>query len=120
MQLFCRRYSLLVLLSTPALCFVPLSARSGAEQRVSTQGAEHRVASIALSSKQQTQPLAPVLMAQANSESERQQLLNEAKQLNEQVIQLYQQGRYSEAIPIAQRSLSIWEKALGPDHPDVA
>ncbi|MGF1602811.1 MAG: CHAT domain-containing protein, partial [Thermosynechococcaceae cyanobacterium] len=40
--------------------------------------------------------------------------------LNEQVIQLYQQGRYSEAIPIAQRSLSIWEKALGPDHPDVA
>ncbi len=30
------------------------------------------------------------------------------------------QGRYAEAEPLYQRSLAIWEKALGPEHPDVA
>jgi hypothetical protein len=30
------------------------------------------------------------------------------------------QGRYSEAIPLSERSLAILEKALGPDHRDVA
>ncbi len=34
---------------------------------------------------------------------------------------LYQaQGRYAEAEPLHQRSLAIFEKALGPEHPDVA
>ncbi len=34
---------------------------------------------------------------------------------------LYQdQGRYAEAEPLYQRSLAIMEKALGPEHPDVA
>ena len=46
--------------------------------------------------------------------------LDEATALNQQVIQLYNQGRYSEAIPLAQRTLAIVEKALGPNHPDVA
>jgi tetratricopeptide (TPR) repeat protein len=46
--------------------------------------------------------------------------LDEATALNQQVTQLYNQGRYSEAIPLAQRVLTICEKALGPDHPDVA
>jgi hypothetical protein len=27
---------------------------------------------------------------------------------------------YADAIPLAQRALAIREKALGPDHPDVA
>jgi tetratricopeptide (TPR) repeat protein len=30
------------------------------------------------------------------------------------------QGRYAEAIPLRERALAIKEKALGPDHPDVA
>ena len=30
------------------------------------------------------------------------------------------QGRYAEAEPLYRRSLVIYEKALGPDHPDVA
>ena len=30
------------------------------------------------------------------------------------------QSRYAEAEPLYKRSLSILEKALGPDHPDVA
>ena len=44
---------------------------------------------------------------------------DEAATLKQQVIQLYKQGRYSEAIPLAQRLLTISEP-LGPDHPDVA
>ena len=30
------------------------------------------------------------------------------------------QGRYAEAEPLYKRALAIQEKALGPDHPDVA
>ena len=32
----------------------------------------------------------------------------------------YKMGRYSEAEPLFQRSLSIWEQQLGADHPDTA
>ena len=48
------------------------------------------------------------------------QSLEEAARLNKQVVQLYRQGRYQEAIAPAKRSLAIDEKALGPDHPRVA
>jgi tetratricopeptide (TPR) repeat protein len=41
-------------------------------------------------------------------------------ELNSQVTQLYQQGKYAEAEPLFQRALRIREKALGPDHTDVA
>ena len=30
------------------------------------------------------------------------------------------QGKYAEAEPLHKRSLAIWEKALGKDHPNVA
>ena len=30
------------------------------------------------------------------------------------------QGQYAQAEPLYKRALAIWEKALGPDHPDVA
>ena len=46
--------------------------------------------------------------------------LQKAKSLNQQLIKLYRQGRYSEAIPIAEKAQVIYEKALGPDHPHVA
>ena len=46
--------------------------------------------------------------------------LGEATVLGQQIDQLWSQGRYSDAIPLAQRLLSIRETALGPDHPDVA
>ncbi len=37
------------------------------------------------------------------------------------LAELYQeQGQYAKAEPLYQRSLKIWEKALGPDHPHVA
>jgi tetratricopeptide (TPR) repeat protein len=46
--------------------------------------------------------------------------LEQANQLNQQVIELSQAGRYSEAIPLAERALSITEQVLGPDHPSTA
>ena len=47
-------------------------------------------------------------------------LLRRAEELNAEVTQLYRQGRYAEAIPRARETLAIREKALGPEHPDVA
>jgi CHAT domain-containing protein/Tfp pilus assembly protein PilF len=46
--------------------------------------------------------------------------LEEAKQLSRQVAKLFGEGRYDEALPLAERSLAIREKALGAEHPDVA
>jgi hypothetical protein len=45
---------------------------------------------------------------------------DEAAALNAKVIELYRAGKFSEAIPLAQRALVIREKVLGPDHHDVA
>src|SRR5262249_27387098 len=39
--------------------------------------------------------------------------------LSTQVGELNRTGRYSEAVPIAQRALSLAEQLYGPDHPDV-
>lgn len=44
----------------------------------------------------------------------------EADKLNAEVIRLYRAGKYSEAIPLAQQTLELREKSLGPEHPDVA
>jgi CHAT domain-containing protein/tetratricopeptide (TPR) repeat protein len=44
----------------------------------------------------------------------------DAVALSEQVERLYKQGRYSDAIPLAQRAVRIRETALGANHPDVA
>ena len=46
--------------------------------------------------------------------------LQKAKALKQQATNLYRQGQYSKAIPIAKEVLAIREKALGPEHPDVA
>ena len=43
-----------------------------------------------------------------------------ADELTKRVNELLQAGRYAEAIPLAQQVLAMREKALGPDHPDVA
>lgn len=37
------------------------------------------------------------------------------------LAELYRnQGKYADAEPLYRQSLAIWEKVLGPDHPDVA
>ncbi|MEA5542963.1 tetratricopeptide repeat protein, partial [Limnoraphis robusta Tam1] len=46
--------------------------------------------------------------------------LEEANRLHQQVIQLYEQGKYNEAIPLAKRVLEMYQKLLGDEHPDVA
>ena len=46
--------------------------------------------------------------------------LEKARVLNQQVTKLYKQGHYQKAIKIAEKVLAIYEKALGPDHTDVA
>jgi tetratricopeptide (TPR) repeat protein len=43
-----------------------------------------------------------------------------ANELSRRVSELYQAGRYAEAIPLAQRALAVREKALGPNNPAVA
>ena len=46
------------------------------------------------------------------------QAFDEANVLNQQVIRLNDQGRYSEAISLEQRVLAIQEKTLGPENPN--
>ena len=45
--------------------------------------------------------------------------LEGAKRLNQKVIELYKLGKYRTAIPLAERVLAIYEKALGKQHPIV-
>jgi tetratricopeptide (TPR) repeat protein/CHAT domain-containing protein len=45
---------------------------------------------------------------------------DEAKVLNEQAAKLYRDGEYAEGVRVAERALAMFERALGPDHPDVA
>jgi tetratricopeptide (TPR) repeat protein len=49
--------------------------------------------------------------------AEKQDDLAKLSSLDEQVTALFQAGKFREAIPIAQESLELSEKALGPDHP---
>jgi len=46
--------------------------------------------------------------------------IERVKVLNRKILSLYNQGCYTEAIPIAKDVLAILEKALGPEHPEVA
>jgi CHAT domain-containing protein/Flp pilus assembly protein TadD len=46
--------------------------------------------------------------------------LAEAEKLNQQVLQLIDQGQYAAAIPLAERALAIRKKVLGNEHPAVA
>jgi pimeloyl-ACP methyl ester carboxylesterase len=45
---------------------------------------------------------------------------NMAESLSKLVAFCYAQGKYAKAEPLCERALAIDEKALGPDHPDVA
>ena len=59
-------------------------------------------------------------ISQTTPNPSQQEILTEAEQLNQQVLQLYGQGQYAAAIPLAQRALAIREQVLGPEHRDVA
>jgi CHAT domain-containing protein/Tfp pilus assembly protein PilF len=61
-------------------------------------------------------PLTPDTEAAATAEES----LNRAARLTNQAFELFQAGRYAEAIPLAEEVLAIFESQLGPDHPDTA
>ena len=73
--------------------------------------------------------VAPALPSQGRSPRRRQAprpsrmlttRLAEAKRLNEEVEQLYGQGRYREATAKARQALAIRKAVLGERHPDTA
>jgi len=57
---------------------------------------------------------------QSVSSTEQSAQLAEAKRLNNQAVQLYEEGKYDKAIPLAKRALAIHEKLLGKEHPDLS
>ncbi|BCU14045.1 CHAT domain-containing tetratricopeptide repeat protein [Microcystis aeruginosa] len=59
-------------------------------------------------------------VGQVISQGSPQDKLAEAERLTQQVIQLYQQGKYNEAIPLAEQALAIRKQQLGDNHPDTA
>jgi tetratricopeptide (TPR) repeat protein len=59
-------------------------------------------------------------VGQVISQASPQDKLAEAERLTQQVIQLYQQGKYNEAIPLAEQALAIIKQQLGDNHPDTA
>ena len=63
-------------------------------------------------------PTVGQVIAQVSSQD--QEALAEAERLNNQVIELYQQGKYDEAIPLAEKALAIRKKRLGDNHLDTA
>jgi hypothetical protein len=63
--------------------------------------------------------LAAMLMAVSFARAPAMAQQDEAGALDKR-IELHQAGKFSEAAPLAQRALAIAEKALGPDHPDIA
>jgi Flp pilus assembly protein TadD/regulator of replication initiation timing len=63
-------------------------------------------------------PTVAQVIAQVSTQD--QEALAEAERLNQQVEELYQQGKYNEAIPLAEKALAIFKKVLGDNHPDTA
>ena len=62
-----------------------------------------------------TETGAGVVLAQTPEEQKA-----EAERLNQQANQLYQAGKYEEAIPLVEQILQIRRQVLGEEHPDVA
>ncbi|KOR31765.1 hypothetical protein TI05_11545 [Achromatium sp. WMS3] len=81
-------------------------------RKAAAQGHENALAIIAQLKAQQESP-------PANNQPQN-LALQQAKELNSQVVKLYQQGKYAEAVPLAKQALAISEQALGTNHPDVA
>lgn len=59
-------------------------------------------------------PPAPALSEKDKTE------LDDAEKAAKEVYRLFQDRRYSEALPIAERVVAVRRRILGPDHPDVA
>jgi len=42
---------------------------------------------------------------------------SEWETLNQEVIKLYQAGKYDQAVVVAKKALEVAEKSVGPEHP---
>jgi hypothetical protein len=62
----------------------------------------------------------PTQKQECNLNLSQKELLVEADRLTQQVIQLYRQGQYNTATPLANCNLLIQVKVLGAEHPEVA
>jgi tetratricopeptide (TPR) repeat protein len=56
----------------------------------------------------------------ASSPSVAQDSAESARQLYKQAMELYNAGRYNEAVPLCERAIAMSTSALGPEHSDVA
>src|SRR6185437_15677443 len=63
---------------------------------------------------------APPATAPASLTPEQSQLLAKATSLNSKVVALYRQGKFADALPLAQEALEIRKTVLGVEHPDYA
>ena len=63
-------------------------------------------------------PTVAQVIAQVSTQDK--EALAEAERLNQQVIELYKQGKYNEAISLAEKALAIRKQQLGDNHPDTA
>jgi len=62
----------------------------------------------------------PAPQPQPRGPSISQQEFQHGIELNQQSVQLGNDGRFAEAIPLGEQALAIFEKAFGHDHPNVA
>ncbi|MGO9088936.1 MAG: tetratricopeptide repeat protein [Candidatus Sulfotelmatobacter sp.] len=60
------------------------------------------------------------LIVYVSAASAQQGTAAEADQLAKQIDDLYQQGKYADAVPLAQRLIEIRKRTVGEDHPDYA
>jgi len=61
-----------------------------------------------------------IRIAELRAATEKDRALQEARKLSAEAVRLYREGKFAEAHPLAERALEIQEKALGPEHPEVA
>ncbi|MFL6208119.1 MAG: TonB family protein [Pyrinomonadaceae bacterium] len=66
----------------------------------------------------QTSP--PTAAPTTPRDTEQTEALREAARLGRTIVQLYGQKKYDEALPLAERAVTLREKALGPDAPLLA
>jgi tetratricopeptide (TPR) repeat protein len=61
-----------------------------------------------------------IRVAELRAATEKDRVLQEARNLHMESQRLYRAGKYDESRPAAERALELREKALGPESPDVA
>src|SRR5215475_14056908 len=61
-----------------------------------------------------------IRVVELRAATEKDRVLQEARKLHAESQRLSRAGKYDESRPMAERALELREKALGPEHPDVA